>query len=252
MSAAMSARRGEVATDSLGYVLGLLRRLKTTENLAVGNNGIDFLNRWCNGDKYSILKMCQTIQKNLDGAHDVVTYSSLSDEAEAGLIETVVALKEAFSLGAVGGLVQNYLRAIDSSITNFAIITSSLDIKPSAEAEIDALCKELMDFVQNIDSFELEPGLESCAKRHVLVLLSMLINVQALGIDSALSAYYDMLLALRRQGGANSGTDSSSKKGSFWQSVKSWSGRLESICKIIEIGNKAIPYLDDLPRLTGF
>jgi hypothetical protein len=243
-----------MATDSLAYVLGLLRRIKSTPNVNMQNATLGYVHEWAGShSSLHVAKLVIAIQENLESAQVVIEGSGLSDEAKSGLFGTISALKSAFAFENLNSAPVNYLPAIDPAITNFAIVTSSVGavIPDEALDALGLLVSDLHEFLGRIDSFELPLNVKLTVKRHVSLLIAMLNNAQAVGIEPAISAYYDLVLALRKEKSPDA-EDKQSSGGSFWSQIKEWSGRIESLANLVEQGSKALPYLDALPKIAGF
>ena len=243
-----------MATDSLVYTLGLLRRLKSTPNVNLGHATINFVREWIGSHvSLEIAKLVIAIQENLEAAHIVISESGLNDEAKSGLFETIGGLKAAFSFENLNNAPSSYLPSIDPAITNFAIVTSSIGVTIPEEAinEIGILISELNDFSNKVDEFEISKNVKMTVKRHVSLLIALLNNVQAVGLEPAISAYYDLILALRKEKAADGGEGSGSGNG-LWGQIKEWSSRFESISNLIDQGSMVLPYLQALPRIAGF
>ena len=241
-----------MASDSLAYVLGLLRRLKATPNVGIGQPSIGFVREWVGShDSLAAAKLIIAIQENLVAAHQLISMSTLSDEARAGLLETIGSLRASFAFENLNNSVSSYITTIDSALTNFAIITSAINIQfpPDAENEIGSLISDLGAFAEKLDNFDVPENVRETAKRHLSLLVALLINAQAVGINPAISAYYDMILALKKEHASES--EAGDSKG-FWSNIKSWNIRFEAIYNLIDRGSKLIPYLDDIPRIGGF
>lgn len=243
-----------MATDSLAYVLGLLRRLKSTPGLELGNATIAFAREWAGShSSLQVGKLIIAIQENLECAQVVIDGSGLSEEAKSGLFETIGALKTAFAFENLQAAPKNFIPSLDPAITNFAIVTSSVGAVIPSEAldEIEILIGDLHGFLDRVDDFELPANVKVTVKRHVSILLGMLNNIQAVGIEPAISAYYDLVLALRKEHSPDA-DDKKPSEGSFWTQIREWSGRLESVATIVDKGSAALPYLEALPKIAGF
>ena len=242
-----------MAADSLTNVLAILRQFKTTADLNLEYPTLEFMKRWAGtDDNLTIGRFLVSVQENVQNAQMIVARSRLTDEAKTGLLSTISSLTEAFSVGGLQNPVKAYIPSLDSAITNFAIVTSSLDIDVSTDALNDILkfTEELDEFLDSIHEFDLSDSLRETASRHILVLAAMLRNVQAVGFDAALASYYEMLLALRKERPAE--PDNESKATGFWDQLKLWGGRLETISKVMETAGAAIPYIEKIPLISGF
>jgi hypothetical protein len=242
-----------MAGQSLAYVLGVLRRFKSTAGMSVGNTTLDYIQKWVGGSNAAAVAKVQiSVLENTKIASSVVTNSRLSEEAKIGLLHTLAQMETMFSAGQITGSVQAYFPALDSAITNFAIVTSHIQASVSAES-IEAaknLASEIDDLISQIDSLSSDQVQREICRRHLNALSGLLKNIDAFGVDTALSAYYDMILSLRKD--LRTQTEDSSNGDGIWAKIKSIGGKLKDLNDLVETGAKILPYVDDLPKMIGF
>ena len=240
-----------MSKESIVAVLGLLRRFKTTESLSTGNAPLHFLQAWA-GDHSSfvVLRLALASMEHVENARLAITQSELSQEAKDGLIATLTGLSQTFSFENFGSAVQNFLPALDSSITNFAIIASMADAQFSeaARAEVSTLVGEIDGLAAEIRASNLDVRLRDIIVRHLGILAAMLRNADAVGVEPALSAYFDLMWHLR--GAANEDKASADQSASgFWEKMKSWGDRLTTLANMADSGTKLLPYAEKVPDL---
>ncbi len=238
----------------LRYVLGLLRRIKSGSELNVGHTAMQHAATWvAGGEQDAVFKLIIALQQNLSEARDVIRKSRLSEEAQLGLLSTIDGLIVAFSLPQLGSPIQSHLPAIDSSITNFAVITSAIDFEISDQfkAERDSFVVELEKFLEEMADFAIDERLKDTARRQISLLIALLKNAEAVGVEAALTSYWELVIKVRNR---SVGSDEAQEgdKSKLWDAITSWSERLDSLSKIYDVGEKLLPYVDKIPQITGF
>jgi hypothetical protein len=236
------------------FVLGLLRRLKSTSDLTRGNSAQQYVEVWARGGgQEAQFRILITIQQNLVEARQVIEASGLSDEAKGGLYATIDSLIATFAIGNFQGAVSNYLLDLDTAITIFSVITSAIDFDVPEQfvTERDELVNDLNLFIEELASLDVDERLRDTARRQVSLLIALLRNAEAIGVEAALASYYEMVIKLRNRSAANPDSQSEGKS-KFWSTIKSWSDRLDSLSKIYDIGQRLLPHVDKIPQIPGF
>lgn len=240
-----------MARDSVASVLGILRSLRETQGLSIGHTSLDFLRVWGSDRTTSVsLRLALGILQQVEDARNSIGTSALSDEAKRGLLHTLESLSTAFSPGGWAAPIQNYLTAIDASITNFAIIASMVDaeLPQSAIEEINALIIEIDEVCESFRQASIEPTIRDAAVRQLLALSAMLRNAQAVGLEPALTAYFDLMWQVRKGQGRASEETVGKVKG-LWSKISTWGERLSKLSDVVESGSKLIPYAEKVPDL---
>lgn len=243
-----------MSTSSLSLVLGILRKLKSTEGLGPANHATQFVHEWSgDADPVATLKVAAGITEACSNALITINESALTEEAKAGLRQTVTSLQQMFSLQRINQPIQKTMPDLDPAITNFAILVSMTDtnLSDQANSEISDFIKEIEALKNTIDKSELDPVLKEIVKRHLSVLISALNNVETIGLEIAIGSYADLLARLANEIKVRNDDQSEAGK-NIWDQIKKWSERIQSIQDLIDSGSKALPYLENLPKLTGF
>ena len=240
-----------MSADYIAGVLGVLRKIKATQHLGPQHSTLTYLTEWSGAtEPYVALAMAMAIQEQLRGAQSIIEASSLSDEAKSGLLVTITGLTNAFSLAGLNGAQSQFLPSIDPAITNFAIIASV-----ASKADTDSLKDTLSDLTKEIDELaervkiaEIDPMLRETIVRHLFILTAMLRNVEAVGIDAAVSAYFELLVRVRRAEKFSS-EDSKKAMSGVWPKINALGEKLGKISGLLETGMKLVSYAEKLPGL---
>lgn len=232
-----------MSDNAITNVLNLLRLVKNT-NMS-GNAVIENLRTWCGGssDNSMALRIAIYANEQCDEACKMISLSVLDEEAKAGLTQISQALKSAFALEHLNNAFISFLPQLDGSISSFAILNSvmSSGIAPSQDGNL----RDLIDDVERVNLlFEAEgidPLVKATAQRHLHVLLTLLKNVDALGLDAAMSAYSELVIRLRRSE-TTAPAESREKTSKIWESVKQWQDRFASIDAAVNTGSSLLQH----------
>lgn len=226
-----------MSDNFISNVLNILRLAKDPE--LQGNQTINYINKWAGGElpEAAALRVCAYVQDQCDGALSLINQSRLPDEAKAGLNQTVQALKNAFSLGQLQTQLVSHLPQLDASISSFAILEGVSNLAGSTPdvPELAELILEIEQIVALFDDAEIDPVVRATAKKHLSLLLALLKNVEAFGVDAAMAAYAELLIRLRRVDATASET-ARSKTAKAWPTIEKWLGRLAIIEKAYNSG----------------
>lgn len=251
-----------MSAASVTHVLGLLRQVrKFLGETANTGNGKAFIARL--GGKPDITnvectKILAVILYECYSAIDYIRTTDLSDDMKAGLVATTTALIAGMSPENLNNQLGGYIQGLDTSIGAFAMIvhaTAGSDVEVGG-SEIDDLISELAQVREQFDASDLAPSVKTTAKIHISILETMLRNISVVGIDAALSAYYDLVIHLRRE--SKNSPDPTGLFARIWGEVEKWAGRLEIIeslfthgQNLIETGEKIVHALPHFPSLGG-
>ena len=241
-----------MSDNAITNVLNLLRLVKNTN--MPGNAVVDHLRSWCGDDGAMQLRIAFYIIEQCDEACTLITLSTLDEEATAGLTQTARALKSAFLYTSFSNAMNNYLPQIDGSISSFAILNSvvSSGIAPSQDANLQELVVEVEKVSALFDEDGIDPLVKATAQRHLHVLLTLLRNVDALGLDAAMSAYSELVIRLRRAE-TTASADSREKTSTIWVTVKQWQDRFASIDAAVNTGASLLQHAQTIGHtLIGF
>lgn len=153
------------------------------------------------------------------------------------MLQTTQALRAAFSLGGIHQAIRVHLPALESSLSSFAILASATGVGKSVEK-----VKVVIEIVDDIDQLNaslrssgLDPLVEDIALKHLAVLKMLLSNIEAFGTDSAIAAYYELVIRLRRaEKSASADTKVALKQ--VWPKIEQWAGRLTIIEQAMNSG----------------
>ena len=233
-------------------VLNILRLLKASGRM--GNQTYETLLIWVGGEKLTsaALKMAAYMHEQCEGAIIILQQSNLTTEAKEGLTQTVVQLASAFSMSNLNSAPNSFLPQIEAAISQFAIIVSitGKDLRASENVELVQLLSEVEAVRERFNQIGVDPLVADIANKNLHVLATMLRNVDALGLDSALSCYYEMIIRLKR---ADDGASpaSKSKSSELWDKIKSWQERFTSIDQAVNTGSSLLQHGESLFKLIG-
>ena len=237
--------------DYIGGVLGVLRRIKATQHLSLQHTSLTYMVEWSGGgDPSAALAMASSIQEQLRGAQSVIEASSLTTEAKSGLLVTIAGLVNAFSLAGLNGQLAQFIPALDPAITNFAIISSlSSSTQPDSLSQtINNLIRDIDELADSAKACQMDQVLRDTIVRNLVILATMLRNVEAVGIDGAVTSYFDLLVRVRRSEKSASNESKKSMHG-FWPAINSLGEKIGKISGLLEAGMKLISYAEKLPNL---
>lgn len=230
-----------MSDNYVSNVLNLLRLIKKT-NLT-GQSTLAYLNQWAGADVSDsiVLRLCAYVQDQCDGALSLIAQSKLTEEAKTGLLQTVTSLKLGFTMAQFNGALSNHLPQIDSVISQFAILesVSGLHQEISRSSELEDLIEEVEQVKASFEDAEIDPLVASTAKKHLHVLLTLLRDVEALGLDAAMVAYAELIIRLRRVDAGASET-ARAKTAKLWPTINKWTERFSSIDKAINSGGNLL------------
>ena len=233
-------------------VLNNLRLLKASGRMP--NQTYETLIGWVGGEnlRSAALKMAAYIHEQCEGARIVLDQSNLTEEAKEGLTQTVVQLATAFSIPNLTSAPNSFLPQIEAAISQFAIIVSltGKDLRISDNDELKHLLQEVEAVREQFNQTGVEPLVADIANKHLHVLATMLRNVDALGLDSALACYYEMIIRLKRMDDCAS-QESKAKTSGLWETIKSWQERFTSIDQAVNTGSSLLQHGEGLIKLIG-
>ena len=239
-----------MSDNFISNVLNILRLLKDPE--LHGHPAVSYINKWAAAElsEAAALRVCAYVQDQCDGAQSLVNQSRLPEEAKAGLNQTVQALKNAFSIPQLQSQLLSHFPQLDASISSFAILegVSNL-VGPAPDVpELAELIGEIEQIAALFDDAEIDPIVRATAKKHLYLLLALLNNVQAFGVDAAMAAYAELLIRLRRVDATASET-ARSKTAKAWPTIEKWLGRLAIIDKAYNSGQGLLEHAHGLGQL---
>lgn len=227
-----------MSDNFISNVLNLLRLIKATPELN-GHPPPEYVKKWAGTEisPAAILRVCAYVQDQCDGALLIIDQSSLASEAKAGLCQTVKSLENAFAIGSLSSQLIGHFPQLDAAISSFAILesVSNLGSGPVDRTELDGLIKEVEGIAAIFAEAEIDPLVKETAKKHLAVLLALLRNADALGVDAAMVAYTELVIRLKRVE-ATASASARAKTAKVWPVIEKWGGRLALISDAMNAG----------------
>lgn len=182
----------------------------------------------------------------------VVENLNMDYDAKQGILEAITRISSTFSLRGLNGPWASGIGDISASLTILGMFIgmSGVAQQPSeAPEEVDDLIAEIGEIIRIFENQEFDPDVRLVARRHMMILQSLLRHIPIFGIEAALSVYFEMMLKVRRAD-VGSGTASAEQTKSAWETMKTWGERLTSIEKIYTVGAKLVGKANDVGLLT--
>jgi len=242
-----------MSNRAVSAVLGVLRRLRSTQGLGQDHAVLQYLQQWAGDHSESVvLRLALGVIEEVEDAQIAIAASSLSEEAKEGLNGTLSGLRSAFALSGMNNSIKSFMPALGPAITNFAIIASMIDAETSPEVatEIENLSKEIDELLKAVRDSSLEPTLRDAAVRHLGILLALLRNADAVGVEPALAAYFELLWQMRKL--KESAEKQTGDGVGVWERISSWGERLGKIADLVDAGSKLVPYIEKVPDLLKY
>lgn len=242
-----------MSASPLLFVLELLRRIKAQPEFAEGHSALHLVSIWVgDGGVEAQLKLIIAVQMNLAEAESQIIRSDFDDEAKDGLLSTINGLIQGFSIAQLNTQLKGFLPAIESAITNFAILKNQVGVQIPQEffEKKKSLLEELQQFIIDAEGFDLDDRLKDVVKREIRMLIALLHNAEAVGVEAALASYAQLLIKIRnRIDPKNENQKNESIK--LWDKIMSWSERLDALMKLYDAGQRMLPYIDKIPQIPG-
>lgn len=242
-----------MADNFISNVLNILRLLKNSD--LQGASPIIYIENWAGAGMTEMgqaasLRVCAYVQDQCDGAATLLSQSGLAEEARAGLHQTVNSLKTAFSVQNLHTAVASHLPQLDTSISSFAMLEGARNLggKRADEPELGKLISEIMQMISLFGVSEIDLIVRQTAHKHLHVLLALLNNLEAFGVDAAMAAYAELVIRLRRVDSTAS-QPTKEKTSKAWPIIEKWLGRLATIDKAYNNGQNLIEGAQGLGQL---
>lgn len=237
--------------------LGILRLINSASPNP-GKTAYQIIQQWVGADSdIRTLKVAQYVIEQTNLATTVIANSQLSDEAKVGVLSTMDGVATGFSLDKGHTQFSHHVPDLRAAISNMVILLSALglDSNPTNPPEIKDLQKQIDEVLSAFDDAEIDPVLKDVAKRHLGILSVMLSHVHVFGTESALTAYFELMLKIRRSD-IGSSEKSHKKVRPIFQKIKDWGDILTAIdkawnsgAKLLTKADKAKDLLNHLPDL---
>lgn len=227
-------------SQSLANVLSLLRLIKADQS---GRNAIDLINSWAGMPipESTVLKIASYLSEQIESAQIVIRNSQLSEEAKEGLLATLERMRAAYSISGMQSPPRNHISDVASAVSNFAILLSAINVSsgPETPQEAKDIIKDINELMGAFEDEAIDPILRDVAKKHLATLSTLLQHVPIFGIEAALTAYFDMVMKLRRAE-TKAGPATKGKMDKLWGELKKMSDRLGVLDKLFNQGARAL------------
>lgn len=247
---------GELKNDQIGNYTAL----RFIEFLASGQKRRDFLQRGESPkiDQVLASKTSSYLLDQFNQANAVIDASQLVDEAKSGVRNAINALINAFQIGNLNNSIENFNHTAPGYISNLVILLSAAGLMLQ-DAELDEalnLAKEVEELIEKFDDPALDPVVREIAKKHLATLAMLLRHIPIFGLESAMQAYFELMMKLRRAN-SKSSTKSQNNMSSVLEILKSWGDRIKSLdeyynssANMIDRAGNVIPLLQYIPGLS--
>lgn len=243
---------------SVNYLTNVLNILRLLANTTPTNTNaiIGHLMTWAattDQDSGQILKLIAYVQEQCEGALALINSLEISEEDKAGPIQTITHLRTAFNFGMMGSAISQSIPHLAASLSGFRMFVLALesDVLISDNPEIKSIIAEIVDLQAKLGSSDVDRFVRETAQRHLHILHSLLVNVDAFGIDSAMAAYFEMVVRIQKAEKIASDTSRNTMKG-FWPFMKKWGDRLKSVDDAASVGVKLVGYGTIFQQAIGF
>ncbi|WP_284878260.1 hypothetical protein [Brevundimonas sp. MEB006b] len=243
-----------MSATAITHVLQIARLIRDGSKQFPGAAVTTFLQelRGVASDSPEFFRVAGEAQRQLSEAKFIIEADSRMDsEGRDGLIQQITMMKTMFSPSGLVSQAAQYVPNPDVLVSQFAIISGFYSSVPNPYAQAGA---ELTDLIAEIDqldgvvsSSEQPPEVVELIRDQLRALRFFLSNVEMLGFDAAYSAYFDLVIRLRRQqrGDANV----AAFVVTLWPSVERWAGRLAIIEGLVSNSEKLIETAEHLHKL---
>lgn len=243
---------------SVNYLTNVLNILRLLANTAPTNTAaiVGHLMTWtATTDENSpqILKMVAYIQEQCEGALALVNSLEIPEEDKAGPIQTITHLRGAFNFAMMGSAIGQSIPHLAASLSGFRmfVLAFESDVLISDNPEIRAIIAEIVELQGELGSSGIDRFVRETAQRHLHILHSLLVNVDALGVDSAMAAYFEMVVRIQKAEKMADDTSRETMKG-FWPFMRKWGDRLKSVDDAASVGVKLVGYGAIFQQAIGF
>jgi len=114
-----------------------------------------------------------------------------------------------------------------------------LPSQSDAPSEAVDFAREVDEFVVRFEDDALDPVVRDIAKKHMVILATLIRHVPIFGLEAALSTYFDLVLKLRRAD-SQSSEQSKGALDRLIGTVTTWGERIQSLDKMMNAGANLI------------
>lgn len=243
-----------MSDSAINHVLQIARLVRDGAKAFPGNAPATFLQEMkrIQIDSPEFYRIVSEIQKQLDDAQAIIESDDRMDaEGRQGLVHQLGQMRQMFTVSGITQNSQNYVQNPDVLVSQFAIIAgfynSSAKTFEKARPEIDELIAETDQLAGVFESSYQPEAIKAVLRSHTLALRFFLSNIELLGFDAAYSAYFDLLVRLKRV--EKRDPTAAAFVAEVWPTVERWAGRLAIIEGIVSNSEKLIDAADKIQRL---
>lgn len=196
-------------------------------------------------DPAVVARVCAYILDQLAQARTVIDNSQLVEEAKSGVRAAVTALESTFSISALNGSISSLKVGTPGYISNFVILLSATGVATNQENPKDAsdLATEIDEMIESFSDIALDPVVRDVGRKHLAALATLLRHVSIFGVEAAMSAYFDLVMRLRRVD-IKTTPESKNALDKVFSKIKSWGERLGQIDKVVNDGARLLEHVE--------
>jgi len=242
-------------SQSLLNALGILRLMKAGSKVGPSDTALALIRRLSGTSNFSTanLRVAAYLCDQVTSAKLVIDNSQLSEEAKEGVSLVLDGMIEAFSLQNLTSAYSNYVRNIPGAISNFVILISAAGLRERNELpeEVSDLITSIEATVSAIEDDKLDPIVRDISKRHLDILKALLKNVPILGLEPALTAYFELMSSVRRAE-VDTSPEAKEKFEPIWKAMAKWGERLGSADRLWNAGAKLVEHADKAHGMLSY
>jgi len=235
-------------------ILNLLRAIRDdARNSGTGRSGAHAFQTTYGLDPTSpnFLKALAAAQQSFISATILIEEDERVDgEGKAGIIQQIAQLQQMFSTNGINTNWASFIPNIDVAISQFSLISGFYsDVKDPysrAGAGFDELVAEVDAIIGLASASEIDEASRRAIVENLNAFRHFVANIQVFGFDAAYSAYFDLLLNLRRQ---RTSPSKSENLATIWGEVERWAGRLAILEGMVTNSQELIATAESLVKL---
>jgi hypothetical protein len=211
------------------------------------------IREWVGGhdDHAQIARVAAWVIDEISAAETELERLQLEEEARAGVLQITGGIKAAFSLQNLNSPAQNFVPQLEGAVGTLAILVSAARlIPPPRPQSVAALLAEIEALIALFEESGLAPDVVQTAVRHLRTLGALLNNIEAFGVDSAMSAYADMMVRVKRAMETGDPRGAKTKK-SLWDRLRRIRGGLKDINEAYESSSSLLEHAGEVVDLLG-
>jgi hypothetical protein len=171
-------------SQSLNNVLAILRLLRSSNQ---HSPTVEIIKSWIGPDAndVAVLRVASYLIEQTAAAAQVVQNSQLVEEAKQGVMTTLMRVARVFALESLSSSWTNSITDVNGAISNIVILLSSanVDTQNRSPLEAEELVREVEEVNKLFDDPEIDPVVRDVAKRHLLILATLLRHIPVFGLE---------------------------------------------------------------------